>query len=60
MGLSYTVQFSNDLTTWLDSSDTPTVLETQGDIELVSVKYPFFLPDFSSARFFRVVVNVTP
>jgi hypothetical protein len=60
MGLSYTVQFSNDLTTWFDSSDTPTVLETQGDIELVSVKYPFFLPDFSSARFFRVVVNVTP
>lgn len=58
--LEYKVQFSSDLITWYDSSDIPTYLDTNGTIDLVSVPYPFFLPNFTKAKFFRVVVSFAP
>jgi hypothetical protein len=56
LDLAYTVQFSSNLVNWYDSSDTPTILDTNGTIDLVSVPYPFFLPDFTKAKYFRVKV----
>ncbi|BCX46118.1 outer membrane adhesin-like protein [Haloferula helveola] len=56
----YTAQFSSDLNTWYDSTDTPTVLAdstVDGDYEVVSVPYPFLLPDGKKARFFRLKVD---
>ncbi|QXD22361.1 hypothetical protein F7C95_10330 [Opitutia bacterium ISCC 51] len=35
--LEYKVQFSSDLTTWYDSAEIPTYLDTNGTIDLVSV-----------------------
>ncbi len=57
LNVKYTVQFSSDLTTWYDSTEEPTFLDTNGTIDLVSVPYPFFLPNFTKAKFFRVVVT---
>jgi uncharacterized delta-60 repeat protein len=56
LGLTYTVQFSANLTTWSNSTVTPTVLASSGDYQLVSVKYPLFVGG-RPARFFRVTVN---
>jgi ELWxxDGT repeat protein len=56
-GYSITVQFSGDLTTWFDSSATPTVQATDGNVQAVTVPYPFLLPNRQKARFFRVIVT---
>ena len=58
-GLTFTVQFSGDLTTWYDSSATPTVIATDADIEAVMVPYPFFVGG-KKAKFFRVIVGTQP
>lgn len=55
-GLTYRVQLSGDLLTWANSASTPAVLATDGEIEAVSVPYPFFVGG-RKARFFRVVVT---
>lgn len=57
-GLTYTVQFSADLSTWQSSVVTPSVVADDGVYEVVTVRYPFFLNDGQKARFFRV--SVTP
>lgn len=57
--LTYTAQFSTDLATWHNSTDTPTFVANSlddSDYEVVSVPYPFFTPDGKKARFFRVMV----
>jgi hypothetical protein len=60
-GVTYAVQFSADLTTWVTTvsipSTLPTILATDGAIQAVSVPYPFFLPNGKKARFFRVSVT---
>lgn len=56
LGLTYTVQFSADLTTWQDSAATPTLVADDGDYEAVSVRYPFFV-NGKKARFFRVSIS---
>lgn len=58
-GLTYSVQFSADLSTWQTSAATPTVVADDGEIEAVTVPYPLFVGG-KKARFFRVVVSVTP
>lgn len=58
-GLTYTVQFSPDLSFWQSSAITPTVLATDGEIQAVSVPYPFFVGG-KKARFFQVVVSIAP
>jgi hypothetical protein len=55
-GLTYAVQFSANLQSWVTSTATPTVLADDGVIEAVAVPYPFFV-NGKKARFFRV--NVT-
>lgn len=57
-GLTYTVQFSADLSTWQSSIVTPSVVADDGTYQVVTVRYPFFLNDGQKARFFRV--SVTP
>jgi len=63
-GLSYTVQFSADLTQWVNNDTTPTVLTgndtaNPSDVEVVSVPYPLFIPvsgGYKKPVFYRVAV----
>ena len=52
-GLTFTVQFSADMMTWVDSTDSPTVVADDGTYQAVTVRYPFFLPDGRKANFFQ-------
>jgi hypothetical protein len=56
VGLTYTVEFSDDLTTWIVSTGTPTVIAQDNQIEAVIVPFP---PATSSPTkmFFRVRVS---
>jgi hypothetical protein len=60
-GLTYTVQFSADLSEWVDSSETPTLIESgSGDIDAVYVDYPLFIQTeagFEKAQFFRLSIS---
>jgi autotransporter-associated beta strand protein len=61
-GLTYTVQFSADLSVWVDSTDPVTVLASDSEIDVVSVPYPLFIEvnaqhDMKKPTYFRV--NVT-
>ena len=59
-GLAYTVEFSADLSNWVGSTDTPTVLATDGTIDAVSVPYPLFITTSRGVEkptFFRVRVS---
>ena len=55
-GLTYTVQFSNDMATWVSDWTPPTVIADDGEIEIVTVPYPP-TPDGRNGSFFRVIVN---
>jgi len=57
--VNYTVQFSNDLTTWEDSIQSPSmVTDIDADYEIVEISYPIVLSNFKKARFFRVAVDL--
>lgn len=58
-GLSYVPQFSADLLSWQDSTDTPTVLASDLTHQLLEVPYPLLI-EGKPARFFRVRVTQTP
>jgi hypothetical protein len=58
-GLTYTPQFSADLSTWQDSASTPTVLADDGVNQIVSVPYPTLIGGFA-ARFFKMTVSLAP
>jgi hypothetical protein len=60
VGLTYQVQFSSDLVTWTNSIAPPTVVASDAEMEVVTVRYPFFLPSGHKARFFRVSVSLNP
>ncbi len=55
-GLIYTPQFSGDLVNWENSAAVPTVIADGGEVEAVSIKYPFFAAG-KKARYFRVAVT---
>lgn len=55
-GLTYTVQFSADLSTWVNSTTTPTVVADDGVLQAVTVPYRLFI-DGRKARFFRIAVT---
>ena len=55
VGLVYTAQFSSDLSSWQDSTDTPTVLADDGTNQIVSVPYP---AGFTASGFFQVKVSL--
>jgi hypothetical protein len=57
--LTYTVQFSADLSVWASSMDVPTVLADNGIHQIVSVPFPGFL-NGKKVRFFRVQVSTPP
>lgn len=57
--LRYRVQFSGDLITWHTSTATPAVVAADGEMDVVTVRYPFFV-DGLKARFFRVIVDFFP
>lgn len=58
-GLIYTPQFSADLTTWQNSTATPTVVASDATHDVVEVTYPFFIGG-KKARFFRIAVSTSP
>jgi hypothetical protein len=55
-GLTYTVQFSADLSAWENSTAAPVVLATDAEIEAVEVSAPAILGNGKSPQFFRVRV----
>lgn len=55
-GLTYTVQFSADMSTWFTVATAPSVLADDGTMQIVSVPYPFFVGG-KKAHFFRVQVT---
>jgi hypothetical protein len=59
-GLSYTVQFSADLHHWVSSTDIPTGLASDAEIDAVGVAYPPLIATPSgevTPQFFRVKVS---
>jgi hypothetical protein len=58
-GLTYTPQFSANLTTWQDSSAVPTVLADDGTWQVVSVPYTRSIAG-RKATFFRIAVDLAP
>ncbi len=65
-GLTYTVEFSANLSTWVPSNATPTRLSapnSNGPVDAVSVPYPLFIPTargVEKPKFFRVGVSKNP
>jgi ELWxxDGT repeat protein len=55
-GLTYTVQFSPNLTLWENSVAVPTVIADDGNLQAVTVPFPALI-NGEPARFFRVQVN---
>ena len=59
IGLTYTAQFSNDLTSWESQTATPSIVAVgTGDYEVVEVEYPLFLSDGRKARFARINLDL--
>ncbi|BCX49623.1 hypothetical protein HAHE_35310 [Haloferula helveola] len=57
--VNYVVEFSNDLSTWEATAETPTVVANiDADYEIVEVSYPIMLSNGKKARFFRLVVTL--
>ena len=60
-GLTYTPQFSPDLTEWVDATDTPEMIESgSGDIDAVYVPYPMIIQTttgWEKPQFFRLSVS---
>lgn len=65
-GLTYTVQFSANLSDWVNSTATPTLLSdpnSPGPVDAVSVPYPFFISTPQGSKkpsFFRVAITHNP
>ena len=59
--LTYTVQFSSSLSAWVDGVTTPTVIATDGTLDVVRVPFPNFIEDGINGpqkpTFFRVEVS---
>ena len=63
VNLTYTPQFSSDLESFYDSSAIPALVADSAEdpnYEMVSVTYPFVLPNGERARYARVKVEITP
>jgi len=55
-GIAYTVQFSADLAGWFASTDTPTVIADDSEIDAVAVPFPLSVGG-NKPTFFRVFVS---
>jgi hypothetical protein len=58
-GLTYTVEFSANLSGWEASTATPTVLADDGTLQIATVPYPAFVGGLKT-QFFRLRVNLAP
>ena len=62
-GITYTAQFSHDLSTWDDLAGSTAVripgTSPSGGYEAVELSYPTFLSNGRKARFYRVQINET-
>jgi hypothetical protein len=58
-GLTYTPQFSADMTNWVNGTVPGTVLSDNGVLQTVSVPYPAFIGG-KKARFFRIQISIAP
>ena len=56
-GLTYNVVFSNDLVTWTPVVEAPTILATDGLLEVVSLPYPALFNNGEARAFFRIQVQ---
>ena len=56
-GLTYTVLFSSDLVTWTPAPEAPTILATDGLLEVVSLPYPALFNNGEDRAFFRIQVQ---
>lgn len=62
-GLTYTVQFSANMTEWVTSTDTPTVVASDAEIDAVTVPYPLLIETANGEEkpaFFRVGISTAP
>jgi hypothetical protein len=57
-GITYTVQFSADLTSWENSITTPTLIASDAEMDAVSVPFPTLLGNGAKPRFFRLSIRV--
>ncbi|MEM9479875.1 MAG: hypothetical protein AAGA58_09515 [Verrucomicrobiota bacterium] len=58
-GLTYTPQFSTDMSNWVNGTGTIEVLADDGEHEVVSIRYPFFIVG-RKTRFFRIGLYLDP
>jgi len=58
LGINYLPQLSSSLATWHDVPTEPVVIAEEGNMELVSVPFPYFTPEPRKARFFRLNVSI--
>ena len=56
LGMTYTVRFTADFSTWTIASTTPTAIADDGEIEIVTVPFPAAIDDGATA-FFKVDVS---
>ena len=56
-GLTYTTQFSANLSTWVTDTTPPSLFATDGINQVAGLTYPV-LPGGAQARFFRVIVSL--
>jgi hypothetical protein len=59
-GLTYTVEFSADLSDWEPSGTNPTFIASDAEVEVVSVPFPELLVSGKMPKFFRVQVVIAP
>ena len=56
-GLTYTVQFSANLSAWENSATTPTIVASDSEMEAVTVPFPALLGSGAKPKFFRLSVS---
>lgn len=64
-GLTYTVQFSGDMTHWYNAAPTPLpqVEDMDGEMDLATLAYPLFIltsNGVEKAKFFRLLITFSP
>lgn len=58
LGIQYTPELSANMSSWFGVLTPPVVIAEEGEVELVSVPYPYFTSEPRKARFFRLRVSI--
>lgn len=56
-GMTYTVQFSDDLLHWQPSADTPTLVASDGTLDALTLPFPIMSHSGQKARFAKITVT---